>query len=289
MLWGLVGVALFGLTLPFTRLAVAGLDPIFVALGRAVVAAALAAAMLRWHRTPFPGREHWPRLAVAALGVVVGFPIAATIAMTTVPASHGAVVLGLLPIGTALAGTLRGGERPSPAFWLCALAGSAVVTWFALREGGGRFVAADLWLALAVACASIGYAEGAVVSRALGGWQTISWILVLSAPVLLLPVAVLAWRTDPGAAGLSAWIGFAYVSVFSMFVGFFAWYRGLALGGTARVGQIQLLQGFFTLVGAAAFAGERIGLEVVLFCVAVVAIVAIGRRMPVARTAASPR
>lgn len=287
MLWGLVGVALFGFTLPFTRLAVADLDPIFVALGRAIVAAILAAAVIAWTRTPFPDRRHWSRLTIAALGVVVGFPIAATTAMTTVPASHGAVVLGLLPIGTALAGTLRGGERPSPAFWICALLGSAVVIWFALREGGGSFVPADAWLALAVVCASIGYAEGAVVSRALGGWQTISWILVLSAPILVLPVLVVAWRSNVAAAGASAWIGFAYVSVVSMYLGFFAWYRGLALGGTARVGQIQLFQGFFTLAGAAAFAGEAIGLDVILFCLAVVAIVTIGRRMPVASTATS--
>lgn len=283
MAWGLLGVAIFGLTLPFTRLAVVDLDPVLVAIGRAVVAAIPAAVLLALTRSPRPPRALWGRIAIAALGVVVGFPIAATIAMTTVPASHGAVVLGLLPLGTALAGTIRGGERPSPPFWLCAIIGSAVVIWFALREGGGGFVPADGWLALAVVAASIGYAEGAVVARTLGGWQTISWILVISAPVLAVPTLLLLVATDPFAARSSAWLGFAYVSLFSMFIGFFAWYRGLALGGTARVGQTQLLQAFFTLAGAWAVAGERITLESVLFCAVVAAIVAIGRRMAVQR------
>lgn len=283
MAWGLLGVAIFGLTLPFTRLAVVDLHPVFVALGRAVVAAVPAGLLLLWTRSPAPPRALWLRLVIAASGVVVGFPIAATVAMTTAPASHGAVVLGLLPLGTALAGTIRGGERPSLAFWLCALAGSAVVVWFALREGGGGFVAADAWLALAVVCASIGYAEGAVAARVLGGWQTISWILVIAAPVLLLPVLWLIATTDPLAARASAWIGFAYVSVFSMFLGFFAWYRGLALGGTARVGQTQLLQAFFTLAGAAVVAGETLTLESFIACAVVAAIVAIGRRTAVQR------
>jgi drug/metabolite transporter (DMT)-like permease len=283
MAWGLLGVAIFGLTLPFTRLAVVDLHPVLVALGRAVVAAVPAAALLVWTRSPIPLPALWSRLVIAAAGVVVGFPIAATVAMTTAPASHGAVVLGLLPLGTALAGTIRGGERPSLAFWLCALAGSGVVVWFALREGGGSFVPADAWLAFAVVAASIGYAEGAVAARTLGGWQTISWILVVSAPVLLVPTLWLVATTDPFAARTSAWIGFGYVSIFSMFLGFFAWYRGLALGGTARVGQTQLLQAFFTLAGAALVAGETLTLESFVACAVVAAIVAIGRRAAVQR------
>lgn len=281
--WGLLGVAIFGLTLPFTRLAVVDLDPVFVALGRAVLAAVPAGALLWWIGAPLPPRALRGRMAIAALGVVVGFPVAATIAMTSVPASHGAVVLGLLPLGTALAGTLRGGERPSPAFWACAVAGSAIVVWFALREGGGGFSMADGWLALAVLSASIGYAEGAVVARELGGWQTICWILAGSAPVLALPVLAIALHADLASARLPAWTGFLYVSFGSMFLGFFAWYRGLALGGTARVGQAQLLQGFFTLAGAWAIAGEAPGVDAFLFCLAVVAVVAIGRRTAVQR------
>lgn len=281
--WGLLGVAIFGLTLPFTRLAVVDLDPVFVALGRAVLAAIPAGVLLWWTGAPRPPRALRGRIAVAALGVVVGFPVAATIAMTSVPASHGAVVLGLLPLGTALAGTLRGGERPSSAFWACAVAGSAIVVWFALREGGGGFSAADGWLALAVASASLGYAEGAVVSRELGGWQTISWILVASAPVLVLPVFALALHADVASARLPAWTGFLYVSFGSMFLGFFAWYRGLALGGTARVGQVQLLQAFFTLAGGWLVAGEAPGLDAFMACLAVVGVVALGRRTAVQR------
>lgn len=283
MFWGVLGVAIFGLTLPFTRLAIADLDPLFVALGRAVLAAVPAAVILLMTRTPMPARELWPRLAVAAAGVVVGFPIAATMAMMTAPASHGAVVLGLLPLGTALAGTLRGGERPSPGFWACAILGSAVVVGFAIREGGGGLVPADAWLAVAVVAASIGYAEGAVAARTLGGWQTICWILVLVAPALLLPTLLLGMRVEPATVRGSAWIGFLYVSFFSMFLGFFAWYRGLALGGVARVGQTQLLQAFFTLAGAAVFAGEPLAADAWIFCAAVAAIVALGRRMTIVR------
>ena len=284
--WGLLGVAIFGLTLPFTRLAIVDLHPLFVALGRAVVAAIPAAIVLAWSRAPAPPRELWVRIAIASLGVVIGFPIAATVAMTSVPASHGAVVLGLLPLGTALAGTLRGGETPSPSFWICALIGSALVVWFALRESGGGFVPADGWLALAVVAASIGYAEGAVVSRVLGGWQTISWILVLTAPTIAIPMLFIGISDDVLAARPSAWLGFFYVSLFSMFLGFFAWYRGLALGGTARVGQVQLLQGFFTLVGAWAIGGEKLELDTFLFCTAVAVIVALGRRTAVQRAPA---
>ncbi len=177
-------------------------------------------------------------------------------------------------------------QTPSPGFWVCALIGSALVVWFALRESGGGFVPADGWLALAVVSASIGYAEGAVVSRVLGGWQTISWILVLTAPVIALPMLIIGIGDDVLAARPSAWLGFFYVSLFSMFLGFFAWYRGLALGGTARVGQIQLLQGFFTLIGAWAIDGEALALDAFLFCAAVAAIVALGRRTAVQRAPA---
>lgn len=281
--WGLLGVAVFGMTLPFTRLAVAELDPLFVALGRALLAALPAAIVLAAMRVPVPPVPLRGRLALAALCVVAGFPVTATLAMTTAPASHGAVVLGLLPLATALAGTLRGGERPSPAFWGWAAAGSAIVVAFALRAGGGMPSAADAWLALAVVFAAIGYAEGAVVSRAIGGWQTISWILVLSAPVLMPVVAWLAATTGVEHAGITAWASFAYLGLGSMFLGFFAWYRGLALGGTARVGQTQLLQGFFTLAGGWALAGEAFEPASLLFLAAVIVVVALGRRAGIQR------
>jgi drug/metabolite transporter (DMT)-like permease len=286
LLLGLIGVTLFGLTLPMTRIAVHELDPVFIALGRSLVAGVLAALALGLTRSSWPARaDLWP-LALTATGVIFGFPLLATIAMQTVPSSHGGVVLGLLPLATAATSVWFAGERPSFGFWLCGIAGSIVVVTFALISHGGSdlFViqAGDLLLLAAIAAAAIGYAQGAVLARRLGGWQTISWCLVLSAPFLALGVhffcPVINWQ-----ASLPAWGGFFYVAIFSQFLGFFAWYRGLALGGIARVGQTQLLQPFITLAGAALLIGEHIGALELGFAVLVVAVVAAGRRMRVAR------
>ena len=286
MLLGLAGVALFSLTLPCTRLAVRQLDPAFVALGRALVAAMLAAAWLGWRRAPLPPRSAvLPLLAVAA-GCVVGFPWLTSIAMQTLPAAHGAVLVGILPLATALCAVLRGGERPSPGFWLTALAGSALVVGFALRQGGGSLHGADAAMLLAVALGALGYAEGGRLAQSMGGQQVICWALLLSVP-LVLPLAVwLGWpqRAAMATASASAWAGFAYVSVFSMFIGFFFWYRGMALGGVVRVGQVQLLQPFLTLAGAAVLLGEPLSGAHLLFALAVLATVVAGRRMRVRRT-----
>ncbi len=279
---GLTGVAIFSLTLPFTKMAVAELNPVLVALGRAVVAAIGSAILLWWIGAPRPTRTQVRALLVTALGVVVGFPVFASIAMRYVPASHGAVVIGILPLATALFGALRFGERPSAGFWLAALAGSGIVIGFALWQGGGEFHAADLALFAAVIAAAMGYAEGARLSQAMGGQQVISWALVLSMP-LLLPVTIwLGWEYGVSASP-RAWIGFGYVSLFSMFIGFFFWYKGLALGGIARVGQVQLLQPFLTLVGATLILGETLDMRNVLFAFAVIAVVAVGRRMTIKR------
>lgn len=279
---GLTGVAIFSLTLPFTKMAVAELNPVLVALGRAVVAAIGSAILLLWIGAPRPTRIQIRALLVTALGVVVGFPVFSSVAMRYVPASHGAVVIGILPLATALFGALRFGERPSAGFWLAALAGSGIVIGFALWQGGGEFHAADLALFAAVVAAAMGYAEGARLSQAMGGQQVISWALVLSMP-LLLPLTIwLGWKYGVNASP-RAWIGFGYVSLFSMFIGFFFWYKGLALGGIARVGQVQLLQPFLTLVGAALILGETLDMRNVLFAFAVIAVVAIGRRMTIKR------
>jgi drug/metabolite transporter (DMT)-like permease len=273
---GFIGVAAFSLTLPATRVAVASLDPVFVGLGRAVVAAVLAAITLAAMRASWPKRELWARLLVVAAGVVVGFPLLSAWAMQRVPASHGAVVVGLLPLATAAAGAWLAHERPHRRFWICAVLGSAVVIGFALLQGGGAFHVADLLLLGAVASAAIGYAEGARLSRILGGWQVISWALILSAPLLVVPTVVAAGdlRNVPPAA----WLGFAYVAVVSMYVGFFAWYKGLALGGIASVGQVQLLQPFMTIAFSAAMLGERIDASTFVAAALVVATIAIGRR-----------
>jgi drug/metabolite transporter (DMT)-like permease len=285
MLLGLAGVAIFSLTLPFTRLAVRELDPLFLALARALGAAVLAAGWLRVRRVSFPERSAlWP-LAIVALGCVLGFPLLSSIAMRTVPASHGAVLAGMLPLATALYAALRGYERPSNGFWLVALLGSGLVVVFALSQGGGALQPADLLMFGAIVAAAAGYAEGGRVARTLGGQETICWALVLAA----VPAAVLlaALEGDQlarlGSVGAASWLGFGYVTVGSMFIGFFFWYRGLALGGVARVGQVQLLQPFLSLAGAAVLLGEALTPANVGFALAVIATVALGRRMQVRR------
>lgn len=282
LLWGLVGVAAFSLTLPATRAAVASLDPFFVALGRALVAGLLAAGVLAITRSRVPTRAEWRLLIPSALGVVFGFPLFTTWAMTSVPATHGAVVLAILPLATGAAAAIVARERPSVGFWAVGVAGSALVVAFALREGGGGLHAADLALLAAVASAAFGYALGARAAATLGGWQSISWSLVLCLPVLLPLVPFLAPR-EPAVVGAGAWMGFAYVAIVSQYVGFFAWYHGLAAGGIAKVGQLQLLQPFMTLVASALLLGEALTLEALAFALGVVVLVAIGRRMPVAR------
>jgi drug/metabolite transporter (DMT)-like permease len=276
LLLGTIGVAIFSLTLPMTRLAVVDLDPVWVGLARALLAAIPAAAWLAWTRAPWPPRALWPRLAIVAGGVIVGFPTLSSAAMRHVDASHGAVVLGVLPLATALAGAWIGGERPSRAFWVWAVLGAAVVCGFALRAGGGRLQVADLLLVGAIGAAAIGYAEGGRLAQRLGGPQTICWTLVLAAPLLAPVVAWLGWRHGIDARP-SAWLGFAYVTLFSQFLGFFAWYKGLALGGIVRVSQVQLLQTFMTLGFAASVGGERPGADTVAFAAAIVGIVAVQR------------
>ena len=280
--WGFVGVAAFSLTLPATRVAVLALDPFFVALGRGVLAALLATAVIVVTRTRRPTRDEWRLLAPSALGVVFGFPLFTTWAMKYAPAAHGAVVLAILPLATAAAGAIVAHERPSLRFWIAALAGSAAVAAFALREGAGALHAADLALLAAVLCAAFGYAFGARAAATLGSWQSISWSLVASLP-LLAPLLAFCLPRDALGVPASAWLGFAYVALVSQYLGFFAWYRGLAVGGIARVGQLQLLHPFMTILACAALLGEEVTASMVLFAAVVVAIVAIGRRMPIAR------
>ena len=278
--YGAAGVVVFGLTLPATRLAVAELDPVFVGLGRGVVAAACAAVLLVITRTAPPARRHWPGLAVTAFGVVIGFPLFATLAMRSVPASHGGVVLAILPLATAVAGVVIAQERPSPAFWGWGLAGAIAVLAFTIMQTGAAilhgFRAADLYLFAAIACAAIGYAAGGPLSRSLGGWQVICWALIIGLPVV---VALLLWlgRSPDRAASWIAWGGFLYVALFSQLIGFFAWNKGLAMGGVAKIGQLQLLQPFVTLLASYGLLGERIGWVEMGFALLVVGIVLMGR------------
>lgn len=285
MLLGLIGVVIFGLTFPATRLAVADLPPVFVALGRALAAALLAAAWLLWKRSPFPPRAALLPLAGVSAGCIIGFPWLTSIALQSLPASHGAVLVGILPLATAAFSALRGNEKPSPGFWAMALTGSALVIGFALHQSGGSFHQADLLMFAAVVLAAVGYTEGARLSQTMGGQQVISWALVLSAPLVAPLLILLSWDQAEVIvqAGWKAWLGFAYVAAFSMYIGFFFWYGGMARGGIARVGQVQLVQPFITLAGAWLILGEPLTPSNFLFAAAVIAVVAAGRKMRVKR------
>ena len=286
MLYGLLGVAAFSLTLPLTRLAVTVLDPVFVGMGRAVVAALCAGFYLYLGKHRVPTKQEFKVLAVIALGVVVGFPLLTAYAMRHVEAAHGGVLLGILPLATAAAGFVFSHERPSSAFWLMAVLGSTLVIAFSLLQGGGALQLADAALLLAVICASSCYALGARLSQALGGLQVISWALVMAAPFVAVPAVMYAPVTFNFAPGI--WLSFIYVSVISQFLGFLPWYKGLALGGIARVGQTQLLQPFFTLAASALLLGEIVDGRTVAFAVAVCVVVAVGRSLNIAKTAKQP-
>ncbi len=270
-----------------TRLALESFGPVTVSLGRSVIAACVALPILLLTKAPRPDALQWRRLAVVSVGVIVGFPLFSAIAMQYVPASHGAVLNGVLPLLTAVWAAILLGERPSRAFWGWAVLGSLLVVVFALWRGveGGAGIA-DLAMLAALVLCGLGYAEGGRLSKQLGGWQTICWALVLSAPVLAVIVGVSLWITPPTQIVPSALVGMAYVSFGSMLAGFFAWYSGLALGGVARVGQLQLLQPFMTLAAAALFFGETVIPGSWVFALAVVGCVAAGRRASVAPPAA---
>ncbi|MFC8733193.1 DMT family transporter [Luteimicrobium sp. NPDC057192] len=282
--WGFVGVLAFSFTVPFTRVAVGGLAPLVVGAGRAVVAGALAAVALTLTRQALPRGAQWARLAVVASGVVIGFPFLTSFALQSVPASHGAVVVGLLPAATAVAAVLRAGERPARSFWVFAVVGAVAAIGFAAVQGGGLggLHRADLLLLGAVAAAAVGYAEGGVLARELGSWQTISWALVVVAPVTVALAAAAVVREPPHASA-SQWAAFAYLAVVSMYLGFFAWYRGLALGPMARVSQVQLVQPVLTILWAWLLLHEHVTWPTVLGGLAVVASAGLAVRTRLAR------
>ena len=287
---GLLGVVIFSMTLPMTRLAVGPaldpqLPPFFVTAGRAACAGVLAAVYLLLVRSPRPRREHRLAIAVSALGTVVGFPLLVSLALRRVDAMHAAVITGVLPLATALAAAIAFRQRPSSGFWSCAVLGCGLVIGFATWKGSGSLVLADLLLLGSVASAAIGYVAGARLTATMPAERVICWVLVCSLP-LTLPAALLSMPTQPASA--AAWGGFAYVTVFSMWLGFFAWYRGLALGGTVRVSQVQLVQPFLSMLFAVPVLGERLDAPTLGFALAVVATVFVGRAMPVGRPAAAP-
>ena len=286
-LWlGLAGVTIFALTLPMTRLAVGTpeapqMSGVFIALGRAVVAAALSMVFLLVTRSPLPRRKDWLPLAITSGGVVFGFPLLTSIAMRHVEAVHASVIVGVLPMATAAVGAWLHRQRPSAGFWACAALGSALVVAFAMLRSGQGGVAiqpADALLLAAMACAAVGYGWGARLSQRMRAEHVICWALVIALPFTV-PAALL---TRPQQAlHAAAWWGFAYVAVFSMWLGFFAWYRGLALGGTVRVSQVQLIQPFLGMLFSVPLLGESLDAVTLGFAIAVIATVFIGKKMSV--------
>jgi drug/metabolite transporter (DMT)-like permease len=282
LLLGFLGVLGFSFSLPATRLAVEEIDPVFVGVGRAAVAAGLAALCLLALGQPRPTREQLPRLAIVGVGVVLGFPLLTALALTELDSSHGAVIIALLPAATAIWAVSRAGERPSRAFWIASAAALVAVLAFSASRGQGLPQGGDWMLLGGVVLCALGYAEGGALGRDLGGWQTICWALIVSLPVTL-PVTVVAGLTGDLHGSGDAWLGFAYVCVVSMFLGFFAWYGGLARGGVAKIGQVQHAQPVLTLVWAALLLGEEVTPGTVLAALAVLACVAITQRTRVAR------
>lgn len=280
MLYGLIGVLVFSLTLPATREAVGAFGVVVLGLGRALVAAVFAALFLWWKRERFPQRGHLPGLGIISIGAVFGFPFLTAWAMQRVPASHGAVELALLPLATAAVSALRHGERPSLLFWLCSAGGGLTVAAYAWFTGLGGMHAADLALLGAVAIVAIAYAEGGWMANQLGGWQVIAWSVVLSAPaavILLAADAVWAGTASLLPASWTAWAGLLYLGAGSQFFGFIAWYTGMGLGGVARVSQMQYLQPFFTLLFSWLLLGEKLTFATVATALAVVLWVMLGK------------
>jgi drug/metabolite transporter (DMT)-like permease len=277
LLLGFVGMAIFGGTLPATRIAVSAIDPIALTAARTAIAGLCSLALLIVLRRPPPPRRLWFPLAVAMLCISVMFPLLMALAVQTVDASHGGVVLGILPVATALVAVLITHERPKPLFWIASMVGAALVVAFALRQGGGALSSGDLLLLAAVAVSAIGYAFSGRLTADMPGWEVISWVLVMALPISL-PAAVFTLPADLSDITLKPWLALLYVALFSQWIGFFAWNAGMAMGGIARVSQVQLLQPFITFALAAFFNGETITLQILLFATAVVATVAISTR-----------
>ena len=287
---GLVGVLIFGITLPATRIAVLELEPAFVTFARALIAAALGLAYLLAVRAAPPPRDAWRSLFVFGLCTAIGYPLLMGIAMRYAPASHGGVILAVQPLLTAMASMHVAGERPSSAFWACSLAGTAAAVAYAVLSSAGALELhwADLLLACAAAAGCYGYAIGGHLTARMPGSHVISWAVVMMAPLIAI---LLLWNglpRDPQRVSWAAWAAVLFVGMFPMYLGFFAWNRGLAIGGIAKVGQIQLVQPFITLAAAAILLGEKIGVMEVVFSTLVVGLVALGSRMRVRRRNGAP-
>jgi drug/metabolite transporter (DMT)-like permease len=288
LLLGFVGMVIFGGTLPATRLAVSAIDPIALTALRAAIAGVCSLVLLIALRRPLPPRALWPQLVIAMVCVVILFPLFMALGMQTVDASHGGVVLGVLPIATALVAVAITHERPRPLFWIASLAGAALVIAFALRQGGGAMSSGDLLLFAAVAVSAIGYAFSGRLTSSMPGWEVISWVLAIALPISI-PAAWFTMPADMMQLPAKPLLGLLYVALFSQWIGFFAWNAGMAMGGIARVSQMQLLQPFVTFGLASLFNGETITWQIVAFAAAVVATVAISTRTRAKAHASQPQ
>ncbi|UJW74152.1 DMT family transporter [Rhizobium sp. SL42] len=273
---GAIGVTMFGLTLPMTHLALQGFSPEVITFGRAVIATTAAGLALLALGKRLPASA-FPTLFVAGLCLVYGFPIFSSIAMQTLPAGHGGVVLGLLPLLTSIFAVIVDGERPSPLFWACGLTGAGLVAVFSIRQNGFQLEIGDLWLFAAAVSASFGYVLSARLARNLSGWEVISWALVVTLPISLVGLALTTANGvhAPDQAAIGALL---YHGLISMFGGFIFWNAGLAIGGIAKVAQIQLMQTFVTLAFSTILLGEQIGIETIIFALAVAFVVWLGRK-----------
>jgi drug/metabolite transporter (DMT)-like permease len=287
--WALLGVVLFSFSVPLTKIAVEGFDPFLTATGRAAIAGAIALVLIVWHRVPLPPRDQLRPLLMTMLGAVFGWPILLALALERTTSAHAAVIAAFMPLTTALIAVLRTHERVSWQFWIAAGAGTTALLAFALSRGGaeGGDLVADALVACAVVASSWCYVEGASVTKTMPGWQVISWVVVLALPVTVPASAAIWWLThahhDPTAG---AWTSLVLLGVSSMYLGFFAWYRGLALAGIARGGQVQQLQALLTLVWSAILLGEHVTPMTVLAAVAVIVCVVWAQRARVPAEAA---
>lgn len=270
---GFIGVVLFSGSLPATRVAVLEFDPVFLTVARASIAGILALVALLIFKEKRPNRKQIFPLAIVALGVVVGFPLLSALALQYVTSAHSIVFIGILPVATAVFGIIRGGERPRPIFWVFSVIGSLLVIGYAVAQGLTASPMGDILMLSAVILCGLGYAEGAKLTKTLGGWQVISWALVLSLPVMI-PFSVIYMPVSFEGISREVWVSLAYVSLFSMFIGFIFWYKGLAQGGTATVGQLQLLQPFFGLALAASLLHEKVSIGMLAVTVGVILCVA---------------
>lgn len=274
---GFIGMLIFSGSLPATKAAVLGFDPLFLTAARATIAGLLSLGMLLLYKEKLPTLRQWISLTVVSLGVVVGFPLLTAIALQEMTSAHSLVFLALLPLSTAIFAVIRGGEKPRPIFWLFSIIGSLLVMGYAISQGGTSSISANILMIASVIVCGLGYAEGATLTRSLGGWQVICWALIVSLPIMFILTFILM-PASLSIIRISAWVGLGYVSLFSMLIGFIFWYKGLSQGGIAAVGQLQLLQPFFGLALAATLLNESVNIIMLLVTIAVIFCVAGSRK-----------